>query len=64
MPTPRRTIALGPPYDDGKVPRAPVEESVEDRLTRLEKMLERIEDTVVVIRDLRRERAVGTEESR
>lgn len=53
---PRRTIALGPPYDNGKVPPAPQPESVEDRLTRLEKMLERIEDTVHILQDLRKQR--------
>ena len=50
---PRRTIALGPPYDDGTVPKFSEQLTDDERLDRIEARLERIDDTLRIIADLR-----------
>jgi hypothetical protein len=56
MSKPRRLIALGPPHDDGTVPKPPEQLTDDERLDRIERNLERIADTLHVITDLRRAR--------
>jgi hypothetical protein len=56
---PRRTIALGPPYDSGRVPKEPPVLTDDERLDRIERHLERLEDSVRVLIDLRKERTRG-----
>ena len=54
---PRRTIALGPPYDDGKVPTPPPEPlTTDERLDRIERHLSLLDDRLEVILELRRDR--------
>ena len=59
---PRRTIALGPPYDDGKVPKKPAVLTDDERLDRIERRLERLNDSLEVLISLRRDRGETVED--
>jgi hypothetical protein len=61
MASPRRTLALGLPYDDGRVPPAPKEETTDDRLARLERQLDRIEGTVRLLLAMKRQSMSASE---
>jgi hypothetical protein len=59
---PRRTIALGLPYDDGTVPKEPMPMTDDERLDRIERHLERLDDSLRVLIDLRKNRGETVED--